>query len=171
MATKKQLLDRIEDGIAAGSPTPRRVGDVYRCTNRGSPSLRIVISPEGHVACGDNGLYFDGGTPTAYDEFGLVDIGRRVIDGGYRGDSTRRHAIVEVAPGVFRYIAGCRCFVTLRDALNHWAPGNSRSAERPLKRKMVRNLFRQAALLGWVNYAVAGLAPKKPSHRRARLRR
>lgn len=167
MARHKLLLDRIQ---AKG----KEVGDVFAIFDNGKHvSTRIVVTGEGHYVFNikPDPAYHDGGDADWPDECGLIDIGRRVLDGGLRGDSTRRHSIVEIKPGIFRYIAGCRCFATLREALDHWAPGsetcNASPSTRPAKRKLARNLFKQAAMLGWVTYAVAGLAPKKPSHRRA----
>lgn len=172
MATNEQLLERI-----ARRRGDVRVGDVYR----GSiPGYRyIVLRTDGTMsgsefaAIGARGEVDGWRTGGSVITGGLIDIGRRVIDGGERGDTGRHHFIVETEPGIFRYGAGCHSFASLKSALEHWAPGNAWSEQRPWKRAKAKELFREAYANGWISASEAGVTAikkkiKKPKPRRVR---
>ena len=98
------------------------------------------------------------GTP-GNGAYNLTDVNRRSIDMGYRGETSRRHYLVETRNGKFIYGAGCRSFNSLAEALEHWRerlPG----ANRKEKRRLVQAAYTLAAKLGWIKPTAASVKVK-----------
>lgn len=171
MITDKAILDRIPER------SDFRPGDVF--VRQGDPEgfyvliasnnptkANLPVLPNKMVVAtlvyGRGGIYYG----KVWSEHPLDDlsgwlggmtryaIGARTLDYGTRkqadgSDTWRRHFLVEAPDGHILYIAGCRTFRSYANAMSHW-DGPKKGAERAVKRKIARALYREAEALGWV---------------------